>query len=138
MLGEIKKKLYGGDYIRFRSVCKSWKAVQHHETRPADVLPWLMVIKRENLSTINYYFFEPSAPHLRPVISETIYLDQFFDISRIDDDSSVSFIHRDGCLVISVSDIQATGLYFLLLTLRTKKVCTIPQLHYPYSYIYGT
>ena len=107
---EIKKKLYGADSIRFSSVCKSWKAAQHW-TRPADVLPWLMVINRENVSNINYYLFEPSAPHSRPVITDTIYLDRFFDISHVDH-SSVSFIYRDGCLVISMSNIQATGVYF--------------------------
>ncbi|KAK1356156.1 hypothetical protein POM88_049412 [Heracleum sosnowskyi] len=39
VLGEIKKRLFGGDYIRFGAVCKNWMAAQH-EKRAADVLPW--------------------------------------------------------------------------------------------------
>lgn len=128
LLGEIKKKLYGADHIRFNSVCKSWRAAQHG-TRPADVLPWLMVIDREDVSKINYYLFEPSTPHLKPAISDTIYLDRFFDISRMD--ISFSIIYRDGCLFISLSNIEGTYSYFLLLTLRTKKVVTIPPLRHP-------
>ncbi|KAK1395788.1 hypothetical protein POM88_005651 [Heracleum sosnowskyi] len=131
LLGEIKKKLYGADYIRFSSVCKSWKAAQHG-TRAADVLPWLMVIDREHVSKMNYYLFEPSAPHLSPVISDSIYLDRFFDISRLD--LSFSFVYRDGCLFLSMPDTQANFSYFLLLTLPTKKVITIPPLHYLRDY----
>lgn len=28
-LGEIKKKLFWGDHVRFSGVCKSWLAAQH-------------------------------------------------------------------------------------------------------------
>ncbi|KAL6559879.1 hypothetical protein OROGR_004996 [Orobanche gracilis] len=43
LLGEIKKKLYYGDHVRFGGVCKNWLAAQH-EKRAADVLPLLLLL----------------------------------------------------------------------------------------------
>ncbi|KAL1814500.1 hypothetical protein ACET3Z_017074 [Daucus carota] len=132
MVGEIKKKLYNwADYIRFSSVCKSWQAAEH-ETRAADVLPWLMVVDRPDISKINCYLFEPSAPHLRPVVSHTIKLDQFFDISSLD--IRFSIIYVDGCLLMSMFNTQATCSSFVCLSLPSKKVCAIPRLHHPQVY----
>ncbi|KAL8144617.1 hypothetical protein AgCh_002980 [Apium graveolens] len=68
-LGEIKKKLFWRDHVRFSSVCKTWLSAQHAE-RASDVLPWLLLLDRENLSRVSYYMYEPSASHPDPVISQ--------------------------------------------------------------------
>lgn len=128
VLGEIKKRLFGGDYIRFGAVCKNWMAAQH-EKRAADVLPWLMVLYRTNISKLSYYLYEPSAPHLKPIISDVIHLDHFFDIFRIQ--NSMSIIYLYGCLFISMYDNDFTCSYSLLFSLATKKVTTLPQFNLP-------
>ncbi|XP_074345216.1 F-box/kelch-repeat protein At1g57790-like [Apium graveolens] len=68
-LGEIKKKLFWGDHVRFSSVCKTWLSAQLAK-RASDVLPWLLLLDRENLSRVSYYMYEPSASHPDPVISQ--------------------------------------------------------------------
>lgn len=129
MVGEIKKRLYWSDYVRFSGVCKSWQAA-HHDKRPADVLPWLMNIRRENISEISYRLYEPSAPHVEPpTVSGIIALDQIFDVSCMQNHMSV--IYRDGCLCVSMFNKESTCSYFMLYTLATKKIIKLPQFNHP-------
>lgn len=128
VLGEIKKRLFWAAHIRFGAVCKTWMAAQH-EKRAADVLPWLMVLYRTNISKLSCYLYEPSAPHLSPMFSHVIHLDHFFDISRIQ--NSMSIIYLYGCVFVSMYDTYSTCSYSLVFSLATKKATALPQFNLP-------
>ncbi|XP_074351205.1 F-box protein At3g56470-like isoform X3 [Apium graveolens] len=60
LLGEIKKKLYWGDDVRFGGVCKTWQAAEH-EKRAGDVLPWLLFLSRNpNVNKVSYDLYQPN------------------------------------------------------------------------------
>ncbi|KAK1380171.1 hypothetical protein POM88_026915 [Heracleum sosnowskyi] len=129
LVGEIKKRLYWTDHVRFGGVCKNWQAAQH-EKRAADVLPWLMNVRRENIREISYSLYEPSAPHVQPpIVHGIIALDQIFHIScmRI----QMNVVYRDGCLCISMFNKEATCSYVILYTLATKNIIKLPQFNHP-------
>lgn len=129
LLGEIKKKLYHGDHARFSGVCKTWLAAQH-EKRAADVLPCLLLLYRDSdeNNKVNYDLYEPFNL-TQPIISQSIYLDQFFDPSRLQ--FSHSILYFDGCLWFSISDIDYSCTHFLLVSILTKRAFTLPLFNHP-------
>ncbi|KAL8095603.1 hypothetical protein AgCh_036863 [Apium graveolens] len=70
LLGEIKKKLYWGDDVRFGGVCKTWQAAEH-EKRAGDVLPWLLFLSRNpDVNKVSYDLYQPNNLHPdQPLIS---------------------------------------------------------------------
>lgn len=116
LLGEIKKKLYWGDHVRFSGVCKTWLEAQHAK-RAGDALPWLLLLDHDNLCRVSYYIYEPFGD---------LYVSQVFDASLVRIPYHIRYHH--GCLLISTDDRECSYSYFLLFSLATRKVTKLPRL----------
>ncbi|KAK1353499.1 hypothetical protein POM88_051864 [Heracleum sosnowskyi] len=127
-LGEIKKKLFWRDHVRFNGVCKNWLAAQHAK-RAGDVLPWFLLLDLQNdLRRVSYSMYEPSASNPDPVISYHLYISQFFDISLVRIPYRITYLH--GCLLISTYDREYSSSYFLLFSLATQNIIELPRINH--------
>ncbi|XP_074345206.1 F-box/kelch-repeat protein At1g57790-like [Apium graveolens] len=123
ILGEIKKRLYLLDHVRFSSVCKSWLAAQHAK-RACDVLPWLLLLDT-NRRKVSYYMYQPLAFHSNPVFSHDFYISRILDVSFLRFPYYITYHH--GWLLIFAQN--NTYSYFLVFSLATNKVIQLPPLN---------
>lgn len=128
LLGEIKNRVYLGDHVRFGAVCKTWRACPHN-IRPADLLPWLMLIRREDVDIFLYKIFEPtSVRRVEATVFDSIKLDDTIIHTSFLTMLATGFACRYGWLFISVFYADFTISYLTLFSPLIKKIITLPPL----------
>lgn len=126
-LGEIKKRLFWVDHVRFSSVCKSWMAAQHKK-RAGDIFPWLVLFDHDDGCRLSYYMLEPSGSGVELNFSHDLVLSQTSAASLFQISYHITCHSR--WLLISTDDKQCLYSYFSLFSLATHKVIQLPRLNW--------
>ncbi|KAK1391175.1 hypothetical protein POM88_019353 [Heracleum sosnowskyi] len=132
LLGEIMGRLCLTDQARFRVVCKNWLAAARPMTPPANSLPWYFFFDRSLPTVSNILEFRVFEPSSNLALLHKISLSKLGIPSPPSYKDVSAYIQHEWLFICCVRPISShwTRRYFILFSLFTKKIITLPMLEY--------